>query len=229
MRRYDLTTRDIADGIAKNIEDKNAFTASKMLVEVRRVQGAVGALAQMGMSKKPTENEAGHYHRVAGAAKKLDAVINAVNEKMPVLQAERATDIDNRINERLGLVENQYASEVRTAIRNMEIKGRNKAVLQMIEDGDGASLAALTECPAILTGMNADVRQSYKGLLIDKKAPDLAKERDVLMQAVSDISILMKEARAASLAHSDPVKVGKIEQGEERAAKAEAQFNEAVA
>ena len=229
MRRYDLTTQTIADNIAKNIEDKNTFTASKMLVEVRRIEKAVSGLAQMGRSKKPTENEAGHYHRVAGAAKKLDAVIKGVDEKMPVLQAERATDIDSRINERLGLVENQYASEVRTAIRNMESKQRNDAVRQIIKEGDGASIAALIKSPAIISGLDVETQARYNGWLVDEKAPDLAEERDVLMQAVSDISILMKEARAASLAHSDPVKVGKIEQGEERAAKAEAQFNEAVA
>ena len=51
----------------------------------------------------------------------------------------------------------------------------------------------------------------------------------MLTQAVSDISILMSEAREASTAFSDPEKVKLIEQGEKEAADAEAQFNEAVA
>ena len=229
MRRYDLTTQTIADNIAKNIEDKNTFTASKMLVEVRRVQGAVSGLAQMGRSKKPTETEAAHYHRVAGAAKKVDEVVAAISERMPVLQAERAQDIEDRIEERLGLVENQYASEVRATIRNMEGKQRNDAVLQIIKAGDGASIAAIIKSPPIISGLDTETQNRYYEWLVDKKAPDLAAERDVLTQAVSDIATLMGEARSASAAFSDPEKVRLIEQGEEKAAKAEAQFNEAVA
>ena len=183
----------------------------------------------MGRSKKPTENEAAHFHRVAGAAKKLDAVVTAVSDRLPVLQTERATDIENRINERLGLVENQYASEVRATIRNMEGKQRNNAVRQIIEAGDGASIAAIIKSPAIISGLDTETQNRYHEWLIDKKAPELAAERDAMLTTVADISTLMSEARAASAAFSDPEKVRLIEQGEKAAADAEKQFNEAVA
>ncbi len=227
--KYESTICTLAAEIAGKIGDKEYKHARLLLTEGHRLERAIGGLNQMRHSKNPTETEAKHFKKVSQGAKRLNMEIEGAQQRINSYQQQGAADIENRISKRLGLKEDNYASEVRSALRGMDDKTKAAKINELINNGDGAAVAAITKAPAVLTGISQDMQNKYLEVFTNRHAPDLVQERDVLMSTIADTATILGTARRAAGDFTDPVRMQSIENAEMSAMEAESKFNSSFA
>jgi hypothetical protein len=107
------------------------------------------------------------------AAEKVDSAIAGVKAEI--------TKVESSLSEKAGLKPNPvHFDAITAAFHGMKPEKRMTTLNELIEQGDGASLATLIEAPLFLTGLTAEVRDSIKERLYHKVDPMGLKLRDHL-------------------------------------------------
>jgi len=91
---------------------------------------------------------------------------------------------------------------------------------------DGQGMAAISQAPAVLSGLTDEVSARFMDDYTRMYAADLVSERDALITTASDLSILTATADKAADGFSDPSRLRTIESEEQAAADAENAFKE---
>jgi hypothetical protein len=132
------------------------------------------------------------------AAEKIDGALSG-------LRAELLT-VESNLSNKAGLKPNPvHFDAITAAFHGMKPEQRMATLSQLIEQGDGASLATLVEAPLFLTGLTAEIRDSIKERLYRKVDPMGLKLRDYLklslerMDNAANLSVSMfSELRAGT-------------------------------
>ena len=200
----------------------------RMSLEVRAIHEAVRGLDAIQKNRSQTETDGAHFLRVSKAAQqakaRFDASVNRLNETLQ----ESARDLDGRIVQRLGLVENQYSAEIRATLRAMPDDKRNAYVREAIDRKDGAFVAAVVNAPSILTGVSDEMKGRYKELLTEKVAPELVAEQSEIFETFSAAMAAVTAAKRAASEVSDPALQISIEISQMRAEEAQRHFDATI-
>ncbi|MBT3844242.1 MAG: hypothetical protein HN944_03355 [Gammaproteobacteria bacterium] len=213
-------TQKISDRTSKNTR------STHLLREAQRIEQAVKSLGDIAATKSPTETTAAHFKRVEKSSKRLRKETADAVDRIVALQGAAAQDIDNRINQRLNLTQNSYAGELRATLRGMDQKARLATVKDIMSREDGQGMAAISQAPAVLSGLTDEVSARFMDDYTRMYAADLVSERDALITTASDLSILTATADKAADGFSDPSRLRTIESEEQAAADAENAFKE---
>lgn len=209
-------------------KDDRHVQARAMAAHIGRLADAVAAMEKLAESPNPTETEARHQQRVADAGKKVQERAAAAWDHLNELLHDGTTAIDQKINEKANLRMNGYAEEIRASVRAMPAAERNRVLVNALDAGDAATVAALTDAPSIVTGIDADyagrIRQSY----VEKHAPDEHAAMSALHETASTAFTAASEAKAAANAATDPRYIGDIQRQAEKAEQAQGEFNQAM-
>jgi hypothetical protein len=220
--KYHGTVYQIAKRINERTTDNPRST--RLLREAQRIELAVKSLGDMAATKSPTETTAAHFKRVAHSSQRLrNETINA-KDRIAVLQQEASQDIDQRIKERLNLIQGDYAGELRSTLRGMDQKERFATISEIMKQGDGQSMAAISQAPAVLSGLSDEISARYVEDYTKMYAADLVNERDALHETASDLAIITSTADKAADGFSNPSRLQSIETEEQAAAEAENSF-----
>lgn len=159
------------------------------------------ALDQVRTSRDPSITPATHLKLIKS---KTESLVNSQAESCTAtsnrLKARKA-EIQNEINERLGLKSRENAQEVRSVIRSMSAKERGEAIRQAIENQDTEVLSAVFNGSSLLTGLTKEQISTYKTMAETRLAPDLLGLRDaldysekMLSDAFDDVLALKEQA-----------------------------------
>lgn len=112
------------------------------------------------------------------------SIANRYDGAIAGLRTEFAA-VEARLISKAGLKANTLHFDAITAsFHNMKPEQRMATIAQLIEQGDGASLATLVEAPLFLTGLTAEIRDSIKERLFRKVDPSGLALRDQLNLAL---------------------------------------------
>ena len=192
-----------------------------------RLTAAVESLEKLIATPDPTETSAKHTQRVAEASRKLEARVAEIRDKIHDDARAGAETLTRRAEERAGLTESPYAAEVRAAVRSMTPKARDKALVQAMEDGDGATIATLTNAPAIASGLDAKHLTEVRERFVEKHAPQESEALADLMQTFGTVTGIASQVASAARAATDPAAIREIERAQEDAQKAREAFDSA--
>lgn len=223
--RTELTTINklserMIDGLA---QDEHPF-AHRLHSHVLRLRAACAALIDLHDTPDPTATEAAHFKRVSQAAQKLAGEIEALRERTANTVREGLLDIDRRIAQKVKLIPDAHAAEIRQVFRGMNSTERIKLLSELAENNRGPELAAIVKSPTILTGVSVELRDRFEEQIIFRHAPAEHAEQQALMAAHGTAISVPSVATAIAQKYSDPGKLASIERGERMAALAEAAF-----
>src|SRR3954466_7654341 len=109
--------KHLAERASKFVDRGAAYQT--FYAEQVRFAAAVEALARLQESRDPTITEAAHLRQVATSAKQLEKMINPSLERMSKAVYAHLKDIERRVNQKVHLIPDQYAPEVRAVFRSL--------------------------------------------------------------------------------------------------------------
>ena len=201
----------------------------RVAMHVLRMASALESLEYLAITRNPAETEATHARRVAAAAEKLEARVASIREEIDNDVRGYVTKLDEVITEQAGLKPNEFASEIRQAVRAMDSEARLKVLHQAVESGDAATVAALTGAPGVVTGIGPEVSSRMLEGYRATHAPEASAAADSLMDVYSGALSAAYETTQAAKAAYDPKFIAEIQQQEAAAVKAAADFDAALA
>lgn len=220
----------IADRIIHKLPETGGHTHQRALYStIARLATGLDALQTLHATRSPTETEGSHVKRVMTAAQKLDKNITETYNRLSEISREGHAEINSRIGQKVKLIPDQYAAEIRAQYRAMSSTEQVKLLGELVENNRGAEFAAIVKAPGILTGLSEDMGARFEAALLVKHARAEVEEREMLNEALDAAMLAAKTAGEAANLFTDPVALAKITADEAKAASAAAKFAEVTA
>lgn len=102
----------------------------------------------------------------AARASLLKVIATAKNNAEAVISEQRVIAAGT-VTAEAGLVQNDYAAEIRSVFRGMNVEQQTQLWRDAIAAKDGSTVAALTEAPAALTGLTAEAQSRYRAAFVE--------------------------------------------------------------
>lgn len=212
----------------KRLTERANDKPSPFLDEIRRIHRGVESLETLSANRDPMVTEEAHTARIARSADRLKNESEQAHSRLANTLASRLGELHNRIKEKTGLVvRDQYAAEIRQALRLLPEKERFEAFNQALKDGDGELIAAVSEAPSLLSGIPKDMATRQVEALEKMKAGDLVNQRDALNESYDEAVAALRSVDTAVKKGFDPAKLKEIREAEQRHAEAAQGFDRA--
>lgn len=118
----------------------------------------------------------------AGLRKKIDA---ARAELIPLIERWRTVGEANRVKA-AALIPDAYAQETRGVFRQMSTPAQLVFMADATKAGDGATAAAILNCPPILSGLTAEQQTKFRDAFLDHAAgPGVGETVDSMLSVVT--------------------------------------------
>ncbi len=202
--------------------------AASLLSNQRRLLNAMDGITSMRENHNSLETPSAHTLKLTKAASKLAQESAKIKANVFKDYLQYSTELDAAIAERAGIKENRFASEIRTAFREVPIEDRLNYINEIIQRKDGASFAAIVDAPQILTGIDPDTSRKLTESFYLNAAPDLWQEQQDLKDAMDTMTASLDVINAGVNEYSDPVALHKIEQEVQLSHAAADKFNAAL-
>lgn len=160
-------------------------TATELRIALQRVEKEAAALA--GIVPDAMKSDAANSMILNAEKARLRELIAKASEQCRVLiDREKATE-QSKLAERLALVPNEFAAEVRSVFRELSPEKQNEFMATSIAAKDAATVAALVDCPTILCGLPAERQAAYKLSYVESVAPSVQSETAEMQSCVNGI------------------------------------------
>lgn len=199
----------MAARMVRGMEDHS--TARSLQGVVNRLHSGAAALDSVNRNRSPLETESAHAIKVANMARKLDKEVTVSMNRLGEVLRGGMNDAQRRIDEKINLKPDAFASEIRAAFRSLSAKAKGELINQLVEENRGPELAAIVKAPSVLTGISDGQRAQYEEMIISKHAPAELDEQRAL-QGIFEEGFAATST-AASFAQSliDPSRLARIE------------------
>ena len=219
----------IAARILDGLPDNGHGATRRMHSEIVRLQNGAAALEKLAATRNPLDTSAAHEKRVATAGHKYSEEIKVSLQRLSGIVQVGAQDVELRIAQKVNLVPDGFAAEIRSAFRSMNTSERLKLLGELATDNRGSELAAIVKAPSILTGIDDALKEKYSQLIASTHAPDESQEYARLMDALEAGIVSTRLGDQVVEAYLDPASLASIESGESAARAADASFANALA
>jgi len=216
--KYSTPLKEIASRMAKAGEKSSH--ARSLQIHVNQMTRSVEGLENFSANKSPKDTDAGHTLKVAAQAKRLQTETARWEKSLNDNVRRGINELDLAISEKAGLRETLHGSEIRTAFRGMSFQERSEILNAALKSGDGSTIAAITEAPALLSGVTADMQGRYREGVMEALAPEeTAAKADLLESFDAGLTALGIVNKSIERGY-DPVKLREIEGAEAQSAEA---------
>lgn len=226
---YISTLTNLADRITAKLPDNGHAATRNLYNAVARLRVGLETIETLNNTPSPTEAAGAHQKRIMAAAAKLAEKVTTIRERLHEITRDGLAEIDARIAQKVRLVPNEYAAEIRAQFRNMDSKAQFHLLRDLAENNRGPELAAIVKAPAILTGLSEEVARNYTQVIVAKHAPDEMAEQEALIAGFSTAMLATDTANKAAQSFTDPAQLAALEKGEAAAAAAMDAFIKATA
>ncbi|MFC4593509.1 hypothetical protein ACFO3E_04805 [Sphingobium tyrosinilyticum] len=201
-------------------------TARQLQAEANRLRLGAEALDRASANRSPLDTPEAHALKVAKMARKLDSEVKAYFNRSAQIWAAGRSDVQQRIDDKVNLRPDAFASEIRAAFRSLPVKKQGQLIQDLVDGNRGPELAAIVRAPSVLTGITDAQRQAYEQMIVAKHA---AAEQDELAQVDEIYEAVSTMSRAAGdMARSfiDPGALSNIERADAAASEARSAFDQ---
>lgn len=152
---------------------------------LNRIETEGSNLLDMMESPDPMKSALAHDILVNNEKSRLrDLIAKAGSTIAPLVATFREKAASAQID-KAALVPDQHAQEFRGVWRGMSDEQQNNLLNAAMKSRDGASIAALTEAPAILSGLTVQRQQQIKDAYLESVAPSKTDELDEVQAVVT--------------------------------------------
>lgn len=214
----------ITERITRNkpIHKNVAFTQLQGLAT--NLRNAVEAIGKMHVTPNPTETKEAHIKRVSVAAGQLSTKVKDMQININNIAQQGIKDVNERISQKVNLVPDGHAAEIRQVFRSMKQSEQIKLLGQLAEENRGAELAAIVKVPALLSGVTPEIQARFHNFIVEKHAPEEWAEQNALMESMEAAFVASDVGKAVVAEYSDPLKLADIEKQEVLARQASEAF-----
>lgn len=202
--------------------------AQSLLAEQKRILNAVEAIDSMRRNPSSLETPAAHVLKLSKAAAKLQAESANIKHKLLQTYGQYSAELGVNMFDRLGIKENNYASEIRAMYRSLDNTERLKFIQDAVDNRDGATFAAVMLAPSPLTGIPRDMNQKLTDNFLMQAVPEMYQEQKDLQDAIDNVLTSADVAGSISNELQNPDAIRLIEQEVQKAQAAAEQFNSAL-
>jgi len=197
--------------------------------QVGRLHTAGEALARIAQSRS-TDTAEQRAKRISDGAERYLQSISKTKADIQTRELAGLQSLHNQFAERVGLSTDGYrwANNVLDTFRNASQSDRTAMLAQIVESGDGRSLATLLEAPAFTHGVPRDMLDQYRDTMEQKFCPDVAEKRELFKEDVSAAEHALSEAERIAQAALEIEDVDSALQQAEETRQAEAQLEAAT-
>lgn len=206
----------------------NSGYAKKHLAEVNKMRSAVAGLEKLATSKNMKDTEGAHLSKVAKSTKRLETQVDGYLNRINDIYREGMIDIDSRIKSQAKLTPSKHAAEIRQAFRDMKPDQRSDAFNEALKNQNTEVLAAILDAPAIVSGVDDEIKNRYREAIEKVMAPEAYAEREALHDSLNSSLIALKSVRNAIKDGFDPVKLAEIDAAEQAHQEATQAFESAM-
>lgn len=197
---------------AKMLEDlPDHDTARRMNAEVNSIRLKAEALDRVARTRSPLDTPAAHALKVAKMARTFNSEVTAMINRAGRLWAEGNNDAQRRIDEKVNLKPDAFASEIRSAFRGMTPRAKGDLINRLVKENRGPELAAIVKAPAVLTGISDEARASYEKMILSVHASDELEELAKLEDVFGAVSAVSKAASSFVSDLTNPATIAAIE------------------
>lgn len=164
----------------------NGGSTGEIHAEVKRLSLGAEALIALHETPDPQQSSEEHRRRVADSGKNFQNEVVAARYRIQSNAKTALDEIAGRIAKKVRLIPDQCAPAVRTKFRQMNSADREKLLGDLVNGNRASELAALTECPALMSGLPAELQTKLRKAFIAKHAPSELDERSVVMEALNN-------------------------------------------
>jgi len=197
----------------------------KMKTTLAPLGSGVAALVRMHATVDPTQTKAAHDKKVIVTASKLNDRYKQTLKDVQVVLRDGLRDIQSRIDAKVSLKPDAFAQELRAAFRSMSHTERVTALVEMTKTNNGPALAAITEAPAMLSGVTEGQQKQYRDAIVQMHAPTECVEEAELLEAFNGTLAAMDVATALAKDLNNPGRLAEIDRGVNAAMAAEIAFD----
>lgn len=216
----------IAERMIRDMENHSG--ARRMQAEVNRIHGGAAALHDVAANRSPVETPEAHALKVAKLARKFDSEVTASINRAVSAYQESLQDTQRRIDERVNLKPDAFASEIRSAFRTLDSSAKAKLIKQLVKENRGPELAAIVKAPSVLTGISDEQRAAYEQSIIGMHAAAEVNELEKLDDVWGAFDAAVRASGGIVKSLTDPSKLAEIERGAAAADAASDAFNQSL-
>lgn len=217
---------EIAKRVARGSE--NSPFARNLQAEVNRMVVSAEALDNVRANRNPSDTPEAHAIKVGKLAKKFDREVTATINRASDHYRAGLKDIQRRMDEKVKLVPNEFAAEVRSRFFGMNAEERSNFIHGLVENNSGPILAAIVKAPPELTGITEDRRSQYEKMIVTKHASEEYDERERLEESMSAVQAASRASSNLVRDFTDPIQLAAIEKREAEANNATAGFEQSL-
>lgn len=216
----------IVDRMTSEIGDHSV--ARQLKAEADRLRRGAEALDNVRRNRSPLDTKEAHTLKVAKAARKYEAEVEAVRGRAHEIFGRGIGEISGRIVNKVDLKPSAFAQEIRTAFRELNSKAKTELINELVAGNRGPELAAIVDAPSVLTGISDQQRSMYRQAIISKHAAAEMDEQEKLTDVFEASLDAAKAATGLVRRLADPGELAHIEHVDAAAKEASAAFNESL-
>ena len=216
----------LADRMVRDMEG-HPF-ALRMQAEVNRLRNGAEALDRVVANRSPLDTPSAHALKVAKMARQLDGEICGTINRLGAIAREGVQDVQRRIDMKVDLKPDSFASEIRAAFRSLDCAEKAKLINRLVKENRGPELAAIVKAPSVLTGITDEQRAAYEKSMLSTHAGAEVDENARLEEVFGSAMTACGTTGRYCTSLIDPGKLAEIERGASAADEAGNAFNQSL-
>lgn len=190
------------------------------MTDPRTLENQIAGLGSLRDRLSETSFARDHVTRLHSAAKAVYDIATTQTGDDPVRRAQRVSDagasflssikrskadleqrelggtaaLSQAFGERIGMQTDRYANQIIDAFARADQQTKTQMLGQIVDKGDGRSLAALLEAPQFTHNVDREMLSRYMDAAEQKHAPDIAEKRATLAQDVQAAQTAITQA-----------------------------------
>lgn len=217
---------DIADHMIGEMGDHPV--ARQLQSEVFRLRDGAATINNVRAQRSPYDTPSAHALKVAKMARKLNQELVASINRSHHILAEGEKDLQRRIDAKVDLKPDAFASEIRAAFRGLDSKAKANLIKELVDNNRGPEMAAIVKAPPILTGISEQQRAAYEQMIIGKHASAEVDERKNLQAVFDGVVAAHRAAHGFVQRLTDPNEIAQIERAAAEADAATEAFEQSL-
>lgn len=201
-------------------------TARQLHAEANRIRQGAEALDRVNSNPSPLDTAEAHAMKVAKLARKFEGEVTAYVNRSSQIWAAGRTDAQRRIDEKINLKPDAFASEIRAAFRSLPAKKQGQLIQDLVDGNRGPELAAIVRAPSVLTGIPDSERQAYEQMIVTRHAGAEHEELAQVDEIYESISVISRSAASMAKSFIDPSSIDRIERADAAASEARSAFDQ---
>jgi hypothetical protein len=138
---------------------------------VNKLDASAAALVQLHDQPDPMLSILAINLRVEAAHRELKKLVGEAKTRSAALIAAERFNVERNREGKANLTPSAFAAEIRAVVRAMPTGDKLKVLNDAVDAGDGATIAALCDCPAVVSGITGTMAADYRRMYLQKAVP----------------------------------------------------------